>query len=110
MRECVERLIAAANGLSTASTGAEVSVQHTLTTATAGATATTPVRSTTPVTSALEEHRRIFGFRLQSGPAARRPSGASRGQEGLVEGQDCTLFQKTRPPGRLFAWQTVNEM
>lgn len=45
-----ERLIAAANGLPTASTGAAVSVQHTPTTPTAGATATTPARSTTPDT------------------------------------------------------------
>ena len=79
MRECAERLIAAANGLPTASTGAAVSVS-------AGTTTTTPPRSTTPVTSALEEHRRIFGFRPPSGPAARRPSGASRGARGARRG------------------------
>ena len=81
MRECAERLIAAANGLSSStavSTGTTVSAQHTTTTATAGATAAIPMRSTTPITSALEEHQRIFGFRFPaSGRAGRAGSKAS---------------------------------
>ena len=84
LRECAERLIAAANGLST-STTAPTGAHHTSTTTGATAT-TTPSRSvaTTPVTpspvpSALEEHRRIFGFRPPVGPTARRPSVTSRG-------------------------------
>ena len=63
MRECAERLILAGNGLSSSTatfTGAAMSAQHTTTTATAGATAATPMRSTTPITSALEEQRKIW--------------------------------------------------
>lgn len=70
MQECVERLIAAANGLSNltaASTVVAVSAQHTTMTATAGARATVPLRSTTPITLALEEHQRIFGFQPPEG-------------------------------------------
>ena len=74
---------------------ATVSAQHTTTTATAGATAAIPMRSTTPITSALEEHRRIFGFRPPVGPAARRPPVTSRGARGNPSGRPYYVPKNT---------------
>ena len=51
--------------------------------------------STTPITSALEEHRRIFGFRPPVGPAARRPSVSSRGARGHPSGRPYYVPENT---------------
>ena len=83
LRECAERLITAANGLSGSSTSSNAQQTSVVNVQSQEQSSTTTAPSRPSVApSALEEHRRIFGYRPPVG-AVRRPlqgSGATKGR------------------------------